>query len=166
MNQPPSSTDDPVDPATLDLGSLAYFVGLGFNQAVAAALEAEGYAGIKPSFGFVVQHLIGGPKTATQLAGLLGITQQAVSKRLRDMSQAGLLDEFESGDARQRLVGLSAKGQRLVKRTRTLRVEVCARMLEPVTAADIATAKAALLVAITRLDLVDAVEHRQVREGQ
>lgn len=165
MSQQEPAADDPVDPSTLDLGSLAYFVGLGFNQAVASALEAEGYDGIKPSFGFVVQHLIGGPKTATQLAGLLGITQQAVSKRLREMSQAGLLDEFESPDARQRLVGLSARGQRLVKRTRTLRTEVCARMLAHVKSADVAAAKAVLLAAMSRLDLLDAVQHRRVREG-
>ena len=166
MSKRDPASADPVDPAALDLGSLAYFVGLGFNQAVASALHAEGYEGITPSFGFVVQHLIGGPKSATQLAALLGITQQAVSKRLRDMSEAGLLAEFDSADARQRLVGLSTQGLRLVARTRTLRVDVCARMLQNVTAADADTAKAVLLAAMSRLDLLDAVQNRRIREGQ
>jgi DNA-binding transcriptional ArsR family regulator len=52
----------------------------------------------------LLQTIAGSPATATELAGALPISRQAVSKHLRALSQAGLLERERSGrDVRYRM---------------------------------------------------------------
>jgi DNA-binding MarR family transcriptional regulator len=153
-----------VDVESLDLGSLCYFVGIGFNDRVVTRLRQEGFGEVKSSFGFVVQHLLEGARTITDLAECTGISQQAASKRVREMIDAGVITTARGADRRERRVMLSHRGHALVQRTRQLRVEVVAEMLALTPATRARTARAVLLSAISQLGLSDSIQNRRIRE--
>lgn len=153
-----------VDIESLDFGTLCYLVGHGFNERVVARLGAEGYTNVKASFGYVVQHLLGGEKSVSQLAACMGITQQAASKRVREMVDGGLLATVPGADRRELRVTLSPTGHEIVECTRRLRSEVAADMLAHVPTLDMKAARAVLLEAVQRLALADSIQHRRVQE--
>jgi DNA-binding MarR family transcriptional regulator len=68
--------------------------------------------------------LLGGPRTITELAELLGVTQQAVSKSVGELSRAGYLKPVQSSDARVRRIAVSVRGLACVETTRKARKEL------------------------------------------
>lgn len=153
-----------VDIQDLDFGTLCYLVGQGFNQAVLDRLRAEGFADVKVSFGYVVQHLLDGDKTVTQLAGRMGVTQQAASKRVREMLDAGVLALAPGKDRRESRVMLSPLGDTIVARTRAIRQELADELVADAPPAQVQAARELLVRAIGRLQMTQTVQQRHVQE--
>ena len=153
-----------VDIQDLDFGTLCYLVGQGFNQAVLDRLRAEGFADVKVSFGYVVQHLLDGDKTVTQLAGRMGVTQQAASKRVREMLDAGVLALAPGKDRRESRVMLSSLGDTILARTRAIRQELAHELIADASPAQVQAARELLVRAIGRLQMTQTVQKRHVQE--
>ena len=90
-------------------------LGLAYQAFVAElhqALAAAGFDDVKPSFGFVLRVLDRGPRTASQLAELLDISNPGSTKIVGEMVAAGYVERRpDPADGRARLLFLSARGQ-------------------------------------------------------
>ena len=79
-----------IDPGALPLTHLAFFVGTFANRKLAAEMQRAGYADLRESYGYLFQHLLGGPCSVGELSRRLGVTQQAVSKTVAELTAKGL----------------------------------------------------------------------------
>jgi DNA-binding MarR family transcriptional regulator len=149
--------------AHLDLAYLGQFVGQAANEAVRQELERRGMPHLRPSHGYLVQRLLEGPQTVSDLARQLGITQQAVSKSVGELEAAGYVGVVAGDDARVRLISLSAKGRRSVTTTRAIRAKLDAELARTLGAARHRAAKAALVEALEALGGAETVRTRRVR---
>jgi len=114
-----------VDPADIDLPTLAWLAGSSANRAILAELHAMGHAGVRNSHGYVVQHLIEGAPTVNELAEHLGVTQQAVSKHLLELERLGYVARVpDPADNRVRRAELTGRGRQLVADSRQVRAEL------------------------------------------
>ena len=155
---------EPVDPANLDIGSLALFTGLAATERTTEALHAAGFERLRFSHGFLFQHLVDGPRSMSELARLQEVSVQAVSKTVNELIAEGYLEATtDDADRRSRLVSLSDRGWAAVKRARTARArqdKVIARAL----GADRAdTLRHDLADVLAALGGIDAVQLRNVR---
>ena len=75
----------PVEEADLDLSLAALFAGYALNDEVQRRLHAAGFEGLRFAHGFLIQHLVEEGRPIGELAGLMGVTQQAVSKTVREL---------------------------------------------------------------------------------
>lgn len=152
-----------VDLAALDVGHLALFVGMAVNQQVLDELTRQGFPALRNAHGFVVQHLLSGPRSVGELAKLLGVTQQAVSKTIKEMSTEDYVEDVASGDARVRMVQLSARGREVVAASRTVRKKLQNKLKRHCGEAELARASKVLQAALAVLGGADAVRQRRVR---
>jgi DNA-binding MarR family transcriptional regulator len=154
----------PVEPGGLDLGHLGLFVGYAMADAVQAALEAGGHRGVRFSHGFVIQHLVDGPRPIGDLARRMGVTQQAASKVVAELEGLGYLARKPDGDdGRVTRVTLSARGKALVAASRRIRERLVERLDARCGARAIAAARRVLAAALDELGGADAVRARRVR---
>jgi len=151
-----------VDPRELGLSHLASFVGAFANQSVLAEMKRAGYGDLRESHGYLVQHLLRGPHSVGQLAKLLGVSQQAVSKTVAELSAAGYLEAAEGDDARVRLVQLSRRGQAAVAATRRFRERLEARLSTRLGARRAQQLQQGLLELLEELGGLAAVRERRV----
>ncbi|MFZ2502868.1 MAG: MarR family transcriptional regulator [Nocardioides sp.] len=97
---------------------LARLLALGFQWMITELherLAAQGWEGVRPSYGFVLLALRDGALPQTELAPLLGISKQAASKLIEAMTDAGLVErESDLADARRQLVRLRDTGHQLL----------------------------------------------------
>ena len=111
-----------LDPADIDIATLAWLAGSAANRAILAELHTTGHAGVRTSHGYLIQHLIDGTPTVSELADLLGVTQQAASKQLLELEHLGYLTRVpDPSDSRVRRARLTDHGRRLVDDTRRIR---------------------------------------------
>src|SRR4051794_10234323 len=75
----------------LDLSSALTLLG---DRVSGAVLEALHGTGLRHGHGYLVQRLLVAPATATELAADLGISQQAVSKTLKELLALGIVEGF------------------------------------------------------------------------
>lgn len=122
MSKSPAN-DGAVDPATLDLGYLALFVGMRMNELVTQALAAAGFAELRQSHGYLFQHLLAGSRTVTELSEFMGVTQQAASKAVAELVQLGYLEQAPASDRRARRIALSSRARTAIAVTREIRAE-------------------------------------------
>ncbi|MEU3650857.1 MarR family transcriptional regulator [Lentzea sp. NPDC034063] len=109
----------------IDLATLAYLAGSSANDAILERLHEIGHEGVRVSHGYVIQHLIEGAPTVSELGELLGVTQQAASKQLLELERLGYVTrEPDRADSRIRRAGLTDRGRRLVEDSRRLRSEL------------------------------------------
>ncbi len=105
--------------STPDFGIL---LGLAYQRFVIElneSLAAQGFTGIKPTFGYVFRALGEQTMTTAQLAGRLQITNQGMAKIVDDMTEAGYLEKnHDPADARVKLLSLSARGHAALKAAR------------------------------------------------
>jgi DNA-binding MarR family transcriptional regulator len=121
--------EQPIDETDLDLTLAALFAGYALNDEVQRRLHAAGFEGLRFSHGFLVQHLVAGERTVGELAELMGVTQQAVSKTVGELETLGYLDRrARAGDARVRPVALTQKGRRAIETACAARAEVVAEL--------------------------------------
>ena len=118
-----------MDLMRLDLATLAFLAGSSANDAILARLHEIGHTGVRVSHGYVIQHLIEGAPTVSELGELLGVTQQAASKQLLELERLGYVARVPDGaDSRIRRAQLTERGRRLVKDSRRLRRQLDARV--------------------------------------
>jgi DNA-binding MarR family transcriptional regulator len=116
MSRPPA-----VDP-TADVGLLARAVASGVTDRMTEELREAGYDDVRESHGFVVQGLLAGDTTVTQLATRLGVSAQAVSKTVTELERAGYVRRGrDPDDARARPLRLTARGEAMVDASRRAR---------------------------------------------
>jgi DNA-binding MarR family transcriptional regulator len=113
----------------LDLVSAVHLSGLALIAETLRRLHAAGFDDLRTSHGFVIQHVVRGPRPAGEIARAMGITQQGGSKAVGELVELGYLERTTSpGDARVRLVGLSPRGWAAVRATRRIRDEVASEL--------------------------------------
>lgn len=141
-------------PDDLDFVVLLRIVATQLERDVIERLRRDGYGEPRRAFGRVVQHLLVAPRRVSELAELLGVSQQASSKLLADMARAKLVaTEPDPHDGRAKRFRLTARGERLVAATRTARAA---------TIDDLSDALGAQRVARARQLLLDVLEHRDI----
>lgn len=158
-----SDESDSVDPKGLDLGYLAFFVGTRLNEIVLSRLYAEGFHGIRHAHGYVFQHLLGGPRTVTELADLLDVSQQAASKSIAELVSLGYVEDGPQLDRRTRRVTLSERGHACIEAARAVRAKLEAKLAHDHGAAEVRRARALLAAILEELGGARAVKTRKVR---
>lgn len=149
---------------SLDLGYLALFVGQRMNEQVLEDLHAAGFEGLRHSHGYVFQHLLGGSRSISELAGLLEVSQQATSKSVAELETLGYVEKTETDDARVRRVALSTRGRASVEKSRALRATLQKRFERQHGAQAVEDARRLLSDVLTSLGGADTVRRRRVRQ--
>src|SRR6476646_4230851 len=109
----------------LDLVTAVHLAGLALTAEAVRRMHAAGFADLRTAHGFVVQHVVDGPRPVGEIAERMGVTQQAASKSVGELVALGYLERAaHPSDARVRLVGLSERGRSAVATTRRIRLEV------------------------------------------
>lgn len=153
-----------VDPLSLDLATLSWLAGSAANELLLRTIQKGGHPHLRISHGYVFQMLISGPKTVGALAELLGVTQQAASKVVAELSGYGYLTSVVCEDDRRvRQVALSELGQEAVESARSARSELEARLLSSLDADTIAKARRALVCLLDAAGGLEATRRRRVR---
>ena len=108
-----------------DLVLLFAAIAAATSDEVMRRVERAGHGDLRPSHGYVFQHLVPGPISITDLARRLGVSQQAASKQVADLEGRGLVRRRpDPDDGRGKLVALSPRGRKAVEAARTSRVAV------------------------------------------
>ncbi len=147
----------------LDLPTLASLAGGGSARVVLDRIEAAGFAGVKPSHGYVIQRLVDDEPTISALAESLGMTQQGASKQVRDLESLGYVERVVvPGDQRARRVRLTPLGQGMLESGRRARADLEAEILERVGARNLRVAKVVLAALLDAAGLDERVATRTV----
>ena len=153
-----------VDPSALDLGQLAFFFGQLMNEEVLRRLHAAGFDGIRIAHGYLVQHVVETDRAITELAERMGVTQQAASKVVAELTSLGYLEPAPSDDARARRVRLSARGRAMLETSRQIRRKLERTLFRGASPTSVRRAKSLLVTALERLGGTDALRARRVRQ--
>ena len=160
---PPRAPPFAIDVRTLGALHLAQFVGVYANHRILADMKRAGFGDLRESHGYLVQHLLRGPHSVGQLSKLLGVTQQAVSKTVAELTRSGYLETLVGEeDARIRLVRLSERGHASVLAARRIRERLEKRLLAKLGAKRAAALKAALVELLQDLGGTEQVQARRV----
>jgi len=154
----------PLDPASIDLPSLASLAGASATEHLLGRLRAAGHARVRSSHGYIIQHLIAGTPTVGELAGQLAVTQQAASKFVLELESLGYAERRpDPVDSRIRRVALTAQGQSLVEQARAARAKLEAEVSAAVGAHAVRAARRALVAMLEVTGGTDAVARRRVK---
>jgi DNA-binding MarR family transcriptional regulator len=146
----------------IDVVSAVALAGTALNAEVLGRLAAAGYGDVRVSHGFLLQHVVEGPRPVGEIAERMGITQQAVSKAAAELvGQRYLERSIDPADARVRLLGLSDRGRALVGASRRIRADVEAELAEVL---DVEALRTATLAALEWAGGGDALRNRRVPE--
>jgi DNA-binding MarR family transcriptional regulator len=159
-----SSDGSIVDASQLDLGYLCLFLGLRWNELVVERLVSAGFSDVRQSHGYIVQHLIEGDRTITELAHRMEVTQQAASKVVAQMLKSGILELTDDEDRRAKRIRLSERGWQSVELARKERGKIESRLVKAIGLAKYRTAKKTLLELIEDLGGRQRIESRRIRE--
>jgi DNA-binding MarR family transcriptional regulator len=152
-----------LDPAALDVGHLALFVGYAFADAVMAALGEAGFADLRFSHGFLIQHLIEGGRTIGELAQRMEMTQQGASKAVAELEALHYVERrTDDEDARVRRVQLSTRGREALAATRRARERLQRRLASRTGDKTVKDARRLLARLLDELGGTDAVSRRRV----
>jgi DNA-binding MarR family transcriptional regulator len=154
--------EPPVEPAELGLGYLCSFIGVFADRQVRGEMRQQGFGDLRRSHGLLVQHLLRGPYSVGELAELLGVSQQAVSKTVAELTQAGYLESSRGKDARVRVVQLGERGYAAVRASRNVRQKLERRWSALLGKERYASARGALVELLDELGGSDAVRGRRV----
>jgi DNA-binding MarR family transcriptional regulator len=154
----------PLSPEALDLGQLAFFFGQRMNEEVLRRLHAAGFDGVRIAHGYLVQHVVEAARSVTELGERMGVTQQAASKVVAELTELGYLEQAPSDDARVRRVRLSPRGRAMLESTRRIRSRLERTLLRGASTAHVRHAKTLLIAALERLGGIDAIRTRRVQQ--
>jgi len=160
---PPRASAFPIDLPALGALHLAQFVGTFANRHILADMKRAGFGDLRESHGYLIQHLLKGPHSVGQLSRLLGISQQAVSKTVAELTRSGYL-ETQAGeeDARVRLVQLTERGHASVLAARRFRERLERRLQTRLGPKRSAALRASLVAVLQELGGTDSVLSRRV----
>lgn len=149
---------------SIDVGHLGLFLSQHFEREVLAAMEKAGFSKVRSSHGYVVQRLLEGSQPVTAIAKDIGVTQQAISKLLGEMTVLGLVEPAGTfDDKRQRRVQLTARGKKCVQISRTARLAVSKKLVKQLGLSSVQRLEMHLADALDALGGLDAVTDRRVK---
>lgn len=149
--------------ADLDLATWLSLVGAAVDAHVVESLHAAGLDGLRPGHGYVVQRLINGPATVGDIAAALAVSQQAVSKSVRELVALGYAEQREDpADRRRRPVRLTRRGLRAVDVARRTRADLATTVAARVGAVDVSAALRVARATAEVLGTGDRVRRRAV----
>jgi len=151
-----------VDPAQLDLGYVAFFLGLRVNRLVQERMQAAGYTNVRESHGYVIQHLIEKERSITELARRMEVSQQAASKVVAELAGLGVLEIVAGSDHRQKSVRLSDRGRSLVELGRKNRRQIEKRLIRAAGAEEYDRARAILATCLEALGGMARIRSRRI----
>lgn len=141
-----------------------HLAGLALNAEALRRVHAAGHPDIRASHGFVVQHVVEGPRPIGEIAERMGVTQQAASKAVAELERLGYLERTtDARDARVRLVRLSARGTAVVEDTRRIRAEMEEELADALGAGRAAALRSAARAALDWAGGGETVRGRRVR---
>ncbi len=150
--------------ADLDLSDISAIAGWAMADELLRRLAADGFGDLRVHDGVVFQHVLAGPLSITELAGRMGVTQQAASKAVADLERRDLLERRPSDtDGRARLLHLSGRGERAVRAARRHRAALDAELAAALGERRVREARALLADVLVHLDAVEAVRTRRIR---
>lgn len=93
-----------------------------------AEMLARGYPWVREARGAVVGHLRPGGRPQSELAGLLGVSKQAVQQFVDELVGEGAVDRIvDPADARGRIVRLTRRGVAFIEEGNAVKREIEAR---------------------------------------
>jgi DNA-binding MarR family transcriptional regulator len=148
----------------VDLTLSSLFAGWALADEIQRRLAADGFGDLRFADGFVFQHLVEGPVTIGALAERLEVTQQAASKAAGDLERRGYVTRrADPGDARARLVALTARGEAAIEGARRHRAALVAELGERLGPRRVEAANRLLNEVVAELGADAAVRGRRVR---
>jgi DNA-binding MarR family transcriptional regulator len=109
----------------VDLVTAVHLAGLALNDEAVRRLAAAGYGDVRIAHGYLIQHVVEGPRPVGEIAERMAVTQQAVSKSAAELVGLGYLERTpDPADARVRRLGLSERGREMVAASRRVRAEI------------------------------------------
>jgi DNA-binding MarR family transcriptional regulator len=113
-----------VDPRE-DIGLLCQVIASATSERVLERLTAAGFDDVRVSHGFVIQGLLAGDATVTDLAQRLGVSSQAVSKSVIELEQRGyVVRRRDAGDGRARTIELTDRATAMLAVSRQARLDL------------------------------------------
>jgi DNA-binding MarR family transcriptional regulator len=156
--------DVEVAPQSLELSYASLFAGWVLGAEVHRRMVRDGMGDLRFADGAVFQHVLPGPLSITELAGRMGVTQQAASKAVAQLERRGLLERRASPtDARTRLLHLTGAGRATIEAGRRYRAALEDELAAEFGADRVADARALLAEIITRFGAEEAVRTRRIR---
>lgn len=154
----------PIEPADLDLATLAFVVGTAANEHLLSAVRDAGYPDVRIAHGYVFQRLLEGTPTVGELATALGVTQQAASKSARELERLGyVVRRTDPADGRVTRLELSARGRGAVEAARSARAELERELAALVGDTRVAATRDVLTTLLDHVGGVTRVRRRAVR---
>jgi DNA-binding MarR family transcriptional regulator len=145
------------------IASLSH-IGAAVDAYVLSELRKARLHGLRRGHGFVIQRVILGPATASEMAESLGVTQQAVSKTVGELVSLGYLRQsVDRSDRRRRPLTLTARGRRAVDVSNSARAALEDRIREAAGQRRLASAKAVAAVTAEVLGIAEQLETRTVQ---
>jgi DNA-binding MarR family transcriptional regulator len=153
-----------VDLGSLDLATTSWLAGSAANDYLLAAVRNAGHPHLRISHGYVFQRLIEAPQTIGEIAEGLGVTQQAASKAVGELTSLGYLTVLPDPlDRRIRRVTLSSLGQEAVSTARRARRDLETRLAAEIGETALMTARSALRALLHLTGGSDAARRRRVK---
>jgi DNA-binding MarR family transcriptional regulator len=153
-----------IDLQALDFSLAAQFAGWAMADEVQRRLAADGFGDARVADGVLIQHVVDGPRTVTDLAERLGVTQQAASKAVADLERRGYVGRTpDPEDARARRVALTDRGRAVVEAARAHRAALAGELADLLGYERLDRARQALLEVVSHLGAGAAVRARRVR---
>jgi DNA-binding MarR family transcriptional regulator len=122
---------------------------------------------LRYAHGFLFQQLVEGPRAVGEVAENLGVTSQAISKTARELEALGYVERTPSpGDARVRLLALSARGRAAVEASRAARARLNAELDAALGKDAVSQAAATLRAALEARGAMPAVTSRRMPSAQ
>jgi DNA-binding MarR family transcriptional regulator len=131
-----------------DVPDIGVLMGLAYGNFVAemrAALAAEGFGDLHRSFGYVARYLSEREASISELADLLGLTNQGAVKVVDEIQAGGYVRRVsDPADGRVRRVQLTDRGREAIARSRAFHARFEAELAERLGARRAATFRAVL----------------------
>ena len=155
---------------SLGLGYLGQFLGARMNELILASNRRRGFAQMRTSYGYVIQHLVDADhpvsRTGSELARRMGVSQQAASKMIAELVQLGVVEVEAAADRRAKKVSLTASGWAGVQQARRYRARLEGRLMRAVGAKQYSEARETLRACLSLLGGVERIRSRRIRAPQ
>ena len=156
--------------AILGIGYLGLFLGQRMNEVIIAQSRRRGYPYMRESYGYVIQHLVGTngpvPRTGSELAHRMGVSQQAASKAVAELVRLGvvcIVPPTEGTDRRAKLLRLTDIGWKGVTEARRARERLERQLERKLGPARYASIRAALRECLVLMGGLERIRNRKIR---
>jgi len=156
--------------ATLGIGYLGLFLGQRMNEIIIAQSRRGGFPGMRESYGYVIEHLVGKDervvRTGSELARRMRVSQQAASKAVAELVRLGVVCHVQppdGADRRAKLLKLTDIGQHGVTEARRARERLERQLEKKLGTARYASIRAALRECLGLMGGVERIRNRQIR---